>query len=108
MQILKTKIYTGLPRAIVEYEAKLIHQTAFIFMYDLDGERSLTNDMQAVLKDLKKVYVGIYNATIIYRDSEGCFDQVIVDEGGSFKFCTLVALSEEEAVATSRKLNKLF
>jgi len=105
MQILKTKIYTGLPRANVEYESKLIDQTVIIFMYDLGGERSLTNDMQAVLEDLKKIYAGIYNAMIIYRDSEGCFDQVIYNKDNTFKFRTLIALSENEAITTLMQRN---
>ena len=99
MPKLITKTYTGLPRADVESEARIINETVFIFMYDLNcGNRSLTNDMQAVLVDLKNVFSGLYTSVIIYRDSEGCFDQVIVHKDNSFQFKTLIALSEDEAV----------
>ena len=108
MPKLTTKTYTGLPRADVEYEARIVHKTVFIFMYDLDkGNRSLTNDMQAVLVDLKNIYLGLYNSVIIYRDSEGCFDQVIVNKDNSFQFKPLIALSEDEAIDIWLRQHKL-
>ncbi|WP_373072218.1 hypothetical protein [Sulfurimonas sp.] len=106
MPLLKTKTYTGLPRADVEYEAKIINDEIFIFMYDLNrGNRSLTNDMQAVLFDLKSIFNGLHNAVIIYQDSEGCFDQVIFRKNNTFSFRILLALDEDEAIYIWLKQN---
>jgi len=101
LNFLKQSIYTGLPRASVEYRAELLHGKVFIFLYDLDRKdsRSLTNDAEAVIQDLVRVLPGAKSAVIIYRDPEGCFDFLIPDKDSTdVKFKCIGALSETGAV----------
>ena len=100
MNILCTVFYTGLPRASVSYDVRLIMGTCFIILYDEDGERSLTNDAVGVIEDLLLVYPGAKAAVIIYRDSEGCFDFMIPDLFSSeVHFKSIGALSAEGAIS---------
>ena len=91
-------VYTGLPRADVEFELVFELEKVFVILYDLDlGNRSLTNDMEATLGDLKNTLPGLEFAKILYRDSTGCFDEIVVHADGSFHFRTLAALNLDEA-----------
>ena len=95
---LSPKIYTGLPRADVEFELLFQYEKVFVILYDLDlGNRSVTNDMEATLGDLKNTLPGLEFAKILYKDSTGCFDEIVVHADGSFNFKTLSALDLEEA-----------
>lgn len=101
--------YTGLPRANVEYEVQMLKGKIFIILYDLDlqDSRSLANDVEAVMQDLKKVINGVENAVIIYRDSEGCFDQIKYNSSRKIKLVCLDALSIEEALQTWDKMQNI-
>jgi len=93
------RTYSGLPRASVSYEVKLLHSFVFIILYDEDGERSLTNDATAVIEDLLFVFRGIKSAIIIYRDIEGVYDFIIPDIDSDYvSFKCIGALSEEAAI----------
>ena len=95
---LTQKIYTGLPRANVEFELLFKFEKAFVILYDMDiGNRDITNDMEAVIGDLKYVLSGLHFSKILYRDRTGCFDEIVVRTDGSFYFRTLSALDLNEA-----------
>ena len=56
-----------------------------IHITDLDlGNKSVTNDVEGVLADLKKLGLGMLGATVTYTDSMGQVDE-IVHENGVFK-----------------------
>jgi len=95
---LTNKIYTGLPRSDVEFEVMYKFGYIFIILYDLDlGGRSITNDIDAVVGDLKNIFSGLEHANIFYRDSDGCFDEIIINKDNSISFRALVALDLDEA-----------
>lgn len=100
MKKLNPITYTGLPRADVEYDITLYKSKVVVVLHDLntDGCRSITNDVEAVIEDLKAVIKGICGAVVIYRDSEGCYDQIVC-ENRTIGFVSLRgALSTEEAL----------
>ena len=109
MMRLSTKTYTGLPRASVEYEIRLMFAKAFILLEDLDepGSRSLTNDMEAVVEDLKVVVKNPCDSIIIYKDSEGCYDLVVCQDYGTVGFEIYAAQSFEEAAYIWAKNNSI-
>jgi len=95
---LTNKIYTGIPRSDVEFEVMFKFGYIFIILYDLNlGNRIITNDIDAVVGDLKNIFSGLEHANIFYRDSDGCFDEIIVNKDSSISFRTLSALDLEEA-----------
>jgi len=96
---LHAKTYTGLPRASVSYEVKLLHSFIFFILYDEDGERSVTNDATAVIEDLLFVFCGVKSAIIIYKDLEGVYDFIVPDlDSDNVSLKCIGALSEEAAV----------
>ena len=62
---------------------------SFIVIHDLNlGSKSVTNDIEYVLwwiKSTAKNPTLFKKAYIIYKDSEGIFDEVLTDEQGQFK-----------------------
>lgn len=77
-----------------------------VIIYDLDlGGKSVTNDIENVLKKIKLTIPNLFDFKVIYKDSLGTFDQVIIDEKGDFKdFKYLGALS---ATAALKKIKKV-
>jgi hypothetical protein len=62
-----------------------------IIITDLNyGGKSVTNDIENVIRDIsmdlkRESGCGICNYKIIYQDSQGMFDEVLVNEKGEFK-----------------------
>lgn len=56
-----------------------------IVVYDLDqGNCSVTNDVDHVLETLKNAIPDITSKKIVYRDSMGIFDEIVVDHLARF------------------------
>lgn len=49
---------------------------------DLDGLVSVTNDAEAVVRHLAKI--GLKGRRLLYRDSDGIWDELVHDGGGGF------------------------
>lgn len=63
-------------------------QDGVICLEDIDGPRSLTNDVEAVLDDLRRGGIAL-DGPIIYRDSEGRWDEIRHAEGRFTRFAPL-------------------
>ena len=53
----------------------------FVFIIDLNGQRSVTNDAENVVSELHKRYPG---KRIVYRDSMNQWDEMKHDNNGNF------------------------
>ncbi|MBB5496877.1 hypothetical protein [Paraburkholderia sp. MM5384-R2] len=63
------------------------------------GHRSVTNDIENVIADLVRVGALLSGDRVIYRDSDGVWDQVIIDDACRFeRFESIGASSAVEAV----------
>jgi hypothetical protein len=77
-----------------------------LVIYDLNlGNKSVTNDIENVLQRIWDEIDPLERIdAVIYRDSEGVFDQVILGEGRTFKrFAPLVETDVLKAIAKVRK-----
>lgn len=58
-----------------------------LILEDLDqGSKSLTNDMERVLKDLEVYGYDLDELKVVYRDSEGDWARVLRDKAGAIHF----------------------
>ena len=56
-----------------------------VAIYDLDlGNNSVTNDIQCILEILKGGIENLAQKKVIYRDSMGIFDEVVINENATF------------------------
>ena len=106
-----TKTYTGLPRASVTYELRLVKSVPFIILYDEDkiDTRSIINDAEAVVRDILNILPGAKSSVIIYRDLEGCYDFLVPDlHSDRVWHKSICALSAEGAISWwfRRNMNK--
>lgn len=63
------------------------------------GRPSVTNDVENVVEDLRHAGYDLSTARIVYRDSDGTWDEILVSDGRFAGFGSLGAESESEAVA---------
>lgn len=63
------------------------------------GSASVTNDAENVVEDLRHAGYDLSTARIVYRDSDGTWDEILVSNGRFAGFGSLGAESESEAVA---------
>lgn len=68
----------------------------FLEVQDLDGPVSVTNDVEAVILELAKVHP-ISDLTVIYEDTDGVWDQLLIRNGRFGGFKLLRAGTAEEA-----------
>lgn len=71
----------------------------YLVIIDQDGPVSVTNDVEAVIADLVEEGVNVDSKRVLYRDSEGLWDQILTTEGRFHDFRILTARSLEEAKA---------
>lgn len=75
----------------------------FVLLEDLGGATSVTNDAEAVVAELAR-RCPLAGRRVLYRDSEGRWDELLV-EGGRFKgFAPIRAKTQREAVEVARAL----
>ncbi len=69
-----------------------------ICIMDLGGDKSATNDMEDIVDDLGRAGIRL-DGPVIYRDSDGIWDEVLVQNNTFRGFRSLNKHSEAEAVA---------
>jgi hypothetical protein len=68
----------------VDYDYDIVKNV--IIILDLNkGGKSVTNAIEWVLKEIKKDVGTFHGRKVIYRDSFGIYDGVLVDVDGNFK-----------------------
>ena len=71
-----------------------------ILLVDLCIGRSITNDAEHVIEDLRQRCDLSRCRVILYRDTRGIWDRLLIDQHGRFGgFCTLNERSLEAAIA---------
>jgi hypothetical protein len=55
-----------------------------IAVIDHDGGRSVTNDVENVIDDLTRQGFDLSRYRVIYRDTRGIWDQLLIDRTGHF------------------------
>jgi hypothetical protein len=68
-----------------------------VFIVDLDAGRSVTNDAEAVIRDLVDRGIEVDRMAIIYRDTTGRWDQLRTNGGNFAGFRWLGAYDRTEA-----------
>jgi hypothetical protein len=74
-----------------------------IAIIDHDGPRSVTNDADNVIADLSASF-DLSRYQVIYRDTRGIWDQILVDRTGHF--AGFSSLNERELAAALGKLTR--
>jgi hypothetical protein len=65
-----------------------------------EGRKSVTNDAENVIADLRKLYDLTACQAVIYRDSRGIWDRLLIDDQGRFAgFSALNEPTLEAAIA---------
>jgi len=95
-------------RAKYHYNIEEYRGREILVVYDdFDGNNptmTVTNDMEAVLSEIKEKEGGILPSTIIYRDTEGIFDGVRFSSGIA-SFYNLGDGDLEDAMPAALKYN---
>ena len=74
-------------------------QRGTVCVIDENDGMSVTNDIEHVLDDLRRAGVLVAGRRLIYCDSEGVWDEVLLDGGSRFVgFRSLNASTAEEAI----------
>lgn len=84
-----------------DYEVDVINN--IVVIYDLDlGNASVTNDIVNVLDDIHHNFTNIIGKKIIYQDSDGVFDGVLIN--AQAKFVAFYPIRETELEKALDKL----
>lgn len=80
----------------------LLTDEGFLVIQDLDlGNMSVTNDMHNVVKSIEKSGLNLYQLKVIYKDSSGIYDAVLISPDNSlFGIASLNAGTLDEAFKT--------
>ena len=78
--MIKFKSRMGEPRSVYSHT---VHGNV-IAIIDYDGGRSVTNDVDNVFDDLTRQGFDLSKYRVIYRDTRGIWDQLLVDRTGNF------------------------
>jgi hypothetical protein len=84
------------------FKAELVDDD-LIVIEDLNGDKSVTNDIERVIATIAE-YVTIGRRRIIYRDSSGRWDGVLVRDGAFRSFVPIGQFSRELAIEHARRL----
>ncbi len=74
-----------------------------ICVTDENGPRSVTNDAEAVIADLARKGVDLASMPVVYRDTEGTWDQLVVEDGRFDGFRLLGEEDRDRAVARAKE-----
>lgn len=85
------------PRADYTYTV----EDGIVCIVDCDSGRTVTNDAEAVVADLKTAGLDLDALAIIYRDTLGVWDQLLVDGG---RFAGFKSVNEREKSAAKAKV----
>jgi hypothetical protein len=87
-----------------KYDYKVIAGILCVVDADEEGARSVTNDAEQVVAELHALGLLPPGRRLIYRDSTGAWDEMVVREGGLFVgFAPLRAKSLLEALQVVQK-----
>jgi len=75
-----------------------------IAIIDHDGARSVTNDAENVVNDLARDGFDLSQYQVIYRDTRGIWDQILVDRIG--RFAGYSSINERDLVAALTKVTR--
>lgn len=101
-QMLPNVTITGAPRAEALYETCFRQGTLFVLLYDLNlpESKSVTNDIDAVLEDLRAAGITSFEHTpILYEDSDGGWDEVITEASEFVGFYHIGGKTADEAIS---------
>lgn len=87
------------PRAVFHWGTEGVF-SEIVWIIDENGGKSVTNDMHLVLQDISKA-MNLNGKQIIYRDSQGVWDQVLISEKGVISF---KSINERDMAAAVHKL----
>ena len=74
-----------------------------VFIVDCDDGKSVTNDADAVIRDLRERGIDVDRVVIVYRDTMGMWDQLQTKRGAFAGFRSLGGTSDRsEAVRRAR------
>ena len=84
--------------ADVDYNLRMIEGKVFLELVDLNkGGRTITEEAGKILDNLSIIIPGLKYCIIIYKDSDGIYDEIIYD-GYTVSFEFIGAVSFEDAV----------
>lgn len=69
-----------------------------ICIVDLDGDKSVTNDIENVIDDLARAGIRL-DGPVIYKDSDGIWDEVLVSDNKFKDFQFINVRKVEDAIA---------
>lgn len=92
-------------------ESALMIRAAYTFsivdgvvcIIDEDGSRSVTNDAEAVIADLVRKGLDVAFMPVIYRDTEGTWDQLVVEDGRFDGFRLLGETDRDRAIERAKE-----
>ena len=84
------------------FKAELIDED-IIAIEDLNGDKSVTNDIERVIRTTGE-YVTIGDRKVVYRDSSGRWDGVLVRDGAFRSFVPIGQFNRELAIEHARRL----
>jgi 3-mercaptopyruvate sulfurtransferase SseA len=70
---------------------------SFVFIEDLDEGKSVTNDVENVVRDLAEEGIDVDRSIIVYKDTSGTWDGILCRDGKFFAFRAIGAKSREQA-----------
>jgi hypothetical protein len=75
-----------------------------IAIIDHDGARSVTNDAENVINDLARDGFDLSQYHVIYKDTRGIWDQILVDRTG--RFAGYSSINERDLAAALTKVTR--
>ncbi len=75
-----------------------------IAIVDHEGARSVTNDAENVIDDLTRQGFDLSRCHVIYRDTRGIWDQILVDR--TSRFAGFSSINERDLSAALAKLTR--
>ncbi len=72
-----------------------------VLVVDQDRGMSVTNDAEAVIADLAALGV-LAGRRVLYRDTDGRWDELVVSDGAFAGFASLGAMTPEAAIAMAQ------
>lgn len=85
----------------------LFENEGFLVFADMDlGNKSVTNDIVNVIKTLGSERPEMHSTKVIYRDSFGKFDAVIIDNNNQFQ--SFYSLNTDSLPEAMKKYDELF
>ena len=92
----KTIYHTGSTFSVVE-------RPGFICLIDHDEGRSVTNDAENVIASLRAAAYDLTTNRVIYRDTRGVWDELLVVDGAFAGFASISEANLDAAISKARR-----